>query len=77
MDTAKQINEFSKKLDIIVKLLALSVIGDGNQKEQISKLLSAGLTATQVADVLGKPINLITAYSSQIKKSKFQKAKSG
>ena len=77
MDTSKQINDFSKKLDIIVKLLALSVVGNGNQKEQISKLLSAGLTATQVADVLGKSVNLITAYSSQIKKSKAQKTKNG
>lgn len=67
MDT-KQYKELSNKLDVIIKLLALSVVGEGTQKDQVGRLLSIGLMPSQVADVLGKSINLVTAYSSQIKK---------
>ncbi|GEM_PF-6496696 len=48
-----------KKLDTIIRLLAIGVARDKSLKEQVALLGSAGLTPTEIAEVLNKTPNLI------------------
>lgn len=68
-----QLNKITVRLDIIIKILSIRFTEEGNQMEQVKKLLLVGMTPSEIAKLLGKPTNLITAYSSKINKRKAAK----
>ncbi len=57
-----------KKLDVIIKLLAIEKIVDLKLVDQVKYLKKAGLSDKQISEILEKPINTITAYTSRIRK---------
>lgn len=66
----KQLEEITGRLDTIVRLLSLNLVKEGTLQEQVTNLRTVGLAPSQIARLLGKPLNLITAYFSKIKKTK-------
>lgn len=54
-----EFNQISEKLDIIIKLLAISIVQGRPLKEQVRLLSEAGLKPKQIASILGKkPVNI-------------------
>lgn len=66
----KDLEEITKRLDVIIRLLSVQFTEGQNQSDQIKKLLTARMSAAEIAKLLGKKTNLITAYASKIKKTK-------
>ena len=62
--------EVLKKLDAIIKLLAMEKVADQKLVEQVKYLKRAGLADKQIAEILDKPINTITAYTSRLRKGR-------
>jgi hypothetical protein len=65
----KNNSSLNEKLDIIIKLLSIQVIGDGNNMDAVSKLTSAGISSTQIGKIIGRQTNYITACISRLRKS--------
>jgi len=68
-----QLKEITRRLDIIIRVLSIQYAQEGNQIEQVRKLLSVGMLPSEIARLLGKPANLITAYVSKINREKVRK----
>ena len=62
-----------KRLDVIIQLM-LDNAGNGSEsmKGKIERLLAFGLQQTEVAQIVGKPLNYITAVKSGKKKTNVQ-----
>jgi hypothetical protein len=63
-----QLKEVTSRLDTIIRLIASDKIETKNVKEKVEYLAKAGLTATQIAKLIGKPINTVTSYTSRLNK---------
>jgi DNA-binding NarL/FixJ family response regulator len=70
-------SEISKKLDRLIRLTAISVLGDKPQRKQIELLGRSGLAAKDIATLVGTTANTVSVTLSQIKKNngKVQKGK--
>ncbi len=71
--TQTDLGPIDRKLSIIVRLLARSVLAaqltpDASQKEQIALLSSADLNASEIAGILGTTLNTVRVTLSQLKK---------
>lgn len=74
--TQSPMTELIKRLDLIICLL-LEQTGDGSEAsmtDKIAKLTELGVTATQVAQILHKPVNYVTAAMAMRKKARRLKA---
>jgi hypothetical protein len=63
-----QFEQISDKLDIIIKLLAAGVVSGKSLTEQVEYLSLVGMTPSQIASTLGKPINSITGITARLRK---------
>jgi len=63
-----QFAEISAKLDVIIKLLAMSAVEGKQLKQQVSLLHSLGLQPRQIADVLDKTPNHIRVVLHELRK---------
>jgi len=64
-----QINEITDRLDMIIKIMSVSLVEDGSSPiEQVRKLSSVGMSPSHIARTLGKPTNTVTAYMVRLKK---------
>lgn len=75
MDESKITLAVTKKFNIIISLL-LDLTGkteDISITEKVNKLINMGLTPAEIADILGKPTNYVTAISHKKKKLKMKK----
>jgi hypothetical protein len=63
-----QFEQLSAKLDIIIKLMAANVVAGKGLTEQVEYLTSVGMTGTQIASTLGKPINSVTGITARLRK---------
>ncbi len=63
-----ELKEISKKLDLLVKLMAVSVAGQRTVREQIRLFSSAGLKPKEIADILGKSPNHISVELTILKR---------
>ena len=60
--------EIIKKLDIIIKLLAVGLVKGKEMKEQIIFLKKLGISNKDIAEILGKSQNTVNVTLSQEKK---------
>lgn len=79
-DDAELLQKLVRRLDILIMLQMDGA--DGSQpttKSKIERLLGLGLAPAEVASVIGKPVNYVTAVTASSKtasKKKKRKAKS-
>ena len=67
MDSA-QFEQLNSKLDIMIKLLAASVVSGKNLTGQVRYLTAVGMTPSQIASTLGKSVNSITGITFKLRK---------
>lgn len=72
MDQTEFQVEFLRRLDLVIRLLleATGTIERPKVSAIIGRLLDYGLSATQVAAIVGKPSNYVTAVNSTRRKAK-------
>jgi len=69
-----QLFEISKKLDTLIRLLALGLIGDmKTQKKQITLLSDAGFRPKEIAVILSTTSNTVSVALHSIKKERSEK----
>lgn len=66
----EETSEIEKKLDVISRLLAFSVVKDKPVKEQIDILTKAGLKVSDIAILLDKTENQIYVTQTLLRKTK-------
>lgn len=66
--TENDLQMLTKKLDTIIRLMVIKTIEGKEQTEAIKLLLSAGLQAKEIADILGTTPNTVYARVSDMKK---------
>ena len=71
----KEFELLASKLDVISKLLALSIINNKPINQQIDVLLKAGLKTSVIADIVGKTENQVSVTKTRLKKKKYQENK--
>ncbi|MGA2173334.1 MAG: hypothetical protein ABSG82_10060 [Sedimentisphaerales bacterium] len=72
MDDSKMSSDVIKRFNAIISLL-LDLVGNTENistTAKVQKLIDIGLTPAEVANILGKPINYITAILNQTNKRK-------
>jgi len=69
MDT-KIFQEISKKLDLLIKLNAVTAVKEHNLTEQVSMLSKVGLQPKDIAEILNKKQNHIRVILTTLKKGK-------
>ncbi len=67
-DTGPTITEISTKLDQAIRLLAISVISEKKQRDQIAILSRAGLDRHEIAEILGTTPGTVSVELSIFKK---------
>ena len=65
----------SRRLDQAIRLLAMSVVADKKQREQISILSRAGLDRHEIAEILGTTPGTVSVELSTLKKFSGRKEK--
>jgi len=66
-----EITNISQKLDILIRLVALSLVKElKTQKEQIALLSDAGFQPKQIAEILGTTSNTVRVALHSIKKER-------
>lgn len=68
--TEPQYQELSKKLDLLTRLTALSLIADKQQQEQIILLSRAGFQPKEIAEIVGTTSNTVNVSLSKHRKKK-------
>lgn len=63
-------SEIVKKLNILIKLTAISALRDKNLKEQVKILSNIGLKPREMAELLGKSPNHIRVALFELRKKK-------
>jgi DNA-binding CsgD family transcriptional regulator len=66
--TNDQFNSISRKLDILVKLSALSFLTDKTQQERIKMLSGIGFQPKEIADICGTTANTVRVALSTMRK---------
>jgi len=76
MESEKRDEEIIKRLNILIGLTLDRGIEDGlSMASKIAKLNDLGVSTADIARILGKPANYITAHLSQRKKVRKGKTK--
>lgn len=65
-----QFTEISKKLDTLSRLLALSLVAEKKQQDQIMLLGNVGLQPKEIADILDTTPNTVRVTLSTMRKNK-------
>lgn len=71
--TKEQFEAISRKLDLLVRMSALSHIADKKRQEQIMMLSNAGFQPKEIADILGTTANSVRVALSTMRKKKKSK----
>ena len=71
----KLLDEIVIKLDIIIKLLANSVVNNKNATETTAHLRKIGLSNKKIAEALNLKENVVAARLSKVKKTNVKKTK--
>lgn len=67
-------DELRKRLNVIIQLLLeMTPSGAESTTRKIEKLLDLGLSKSEVANVIGKKVNYVTAVTSAKKRSRSRK----
>jgi Holliday junction resolvasome RuvABC DNA-binding subunit len=69
----RQFDDISRKMDMLIRLSAMNAVSEMNLTEQVTALTSLGFKPSEIAAVLAKPLNIITAtlsYSQKRRKKK-------
>jgi ABC-type uncharacterized transport system substrate-binding protein len=66
----KQFETLTAKIDLLVKLLAFSVVSGKSVNDQVDLLTRIGLKANEIAYVLGKTENQVYVTQNILKKAK-------
>jgi DNA-binding NarL/FixJ family response regulator len=74
-ETAPQLENISTRLDQAIRLLAMFVVADKKQREQISILSRAGLDRHEIAEILGTTPGTVSVELSILKKLSRRKEK--
>lgn len=68
--TESQYQELSKKLDLLTRLMALSLIADKQQQDQITLLSKAGFQPKEIAEIIGTTANTVSVVLSKRRRKK-------
>jgi len=68
--TPQEVKELSAKLDVLIRLAALSLVRDKTQREQYVLLSSAGFQPKDIADIVGTTPNAVRVALSNIRRQK-------
>ena len=68
--TNEQYDAISRKLHMLVRLAALSVVADKPQQEKIVMLSNAGFQPKEIADICGTTANTVRVALSTIRKKR-------
>jgi len=68
--TKDQFDEISKKLEVLTRLLALSLVAEKKQKEQIRLLRKIGLKPKEIAEIIDTTSNTVSVTLAKIKREK-------
>jgi len=69
----KQINEITKRLDKLIRIIALSSTRDLTLTEKIYLLHQAGFAPKEIADILGTTSNVVNVRLSEMRKLRHKK----
>lgn len=64
-----QFDEFNKKLDLILRMLAVDKLQGKKQVEQVKILSDFGFRPSEIATVLGRELSTITGQLSRLKRA--------
>ena len=73
----KHFSSFEKKLDTIIRLLAIQILSDKEFREQIRLLHKIGFQPKEIALLTGKTVNNVTVTLHLIRKEKKKETKGG
>lgn len=73
--TNDQYEAISQKIDMLVRLLALSIVADKKQNEKIMMLSDAGFQPKDIADICGTTANTVRVALSTMRKKTKSKGK--
>lgn len=68
--TESQYQELSKKLDLLTRLMALSLIADKQRQDQFILLSKAGVQPKEIAEIVGTTANTVRVALSQHRRKK-------
>ena len=71
----RQFEELSRKMDMLIRINAMNAMAGRSLADQVGALSSMGFKPAEIASVLAKPTNIITATISYLNKK--GKVKSG
>ena len=71
----QQFEKLMKKIDLLVKLTSLSVIGNKKFKEQVRILDALGLKPKEIAKILGKTSNQVRVTLHGLRKEESSQEK--
>lgn len=74
--TEKQFEEFSKKLNILTRLTALSLVAGKKQQEQFMLLSRAGFQPREIAEIVSTTPNTVRVVLSGLRSKKRRGGKS-
>ena len=60
--------EVAHKLDVLISLMAISILGEKTQKQQIDLLGRAGLAAKEIAGLVGTTPNTVSVTLSKLRR---------
>ena len=75
--TDQQYNEISGRLNMLVRLAALLLVGDRTQQEKIMILSGAGFQPKEIADICGTTGNTVNVALSTMRKKQEEKKQKG
>ena len=70
----KLLKQMVDRLDILIKLQALTAFKSSNQSERIMGLYALGITQSDIATILGSKINIVTSVVSKAAKAQRKRA---
>lgn len=70
MDEDQTITELKQKIDILIRLSAISVVYGKKQKDQIRLLSIAGMSPSEIANFVGTTPNTVNVALSAFRKEK-------
>ena len=73
---SNDIEPVTRRLDILIRLFAASLVTGKNQREQIELLSNSGLTPKEIAELVGTTPNTVRVALSAIRKKQKKKSKS-
>lgn len=65
----KGVESLAKKMDVLIKLMAISALRDKGFREQVRILDSIGLKPSEISELLGKTANNVRVTLHDIRKS--------